>query len=188
MGMTAPAACLLLSQFPSAIAQLYAEVQRLWRSFPQAEAQKCLKFEEAIRDVRPAVMMTAVRSLCVAHKESVQKLQSCGAEACSAMHFTSWRESMHCGLAVLNSTVQLVHCKLQSEALANLFCLWPLMWVLAQTLDTLWYIGWTCVSKRIKGNMLSAQVEGLMCPALVELVCEALGSSGRVPGRLKFSV
>lgn len=59
-------------------------------------------------------------------------------------------------------------------------------WV--QTLDTIALLARVSVPEFCEGSMPIAdgmlRVEGLMCPAVVELVCEALQSSGRVPERL----
>ena len=70
-----------------------------------------------------------------------------------------------------------------SEGLANVYCLGhqPTFW--AQTLDTIWMIELEYETKLCKGDVPNARMEGLMCPALVELVCEALRSIGRVPER-----
>lgn len=42
---------------------------------------------------------------------------------------------------------------------------------------------WSLMKTEQQGerSVLDAKYEGLMCPALVELVCEALGSSGEHP-------
>lgn len=59
------------------------------------------------------------------------------------------------------------------------------LWFLwAQTLRNINMIG--CLlgeEQRGKAKALRAKTEGMMCPALVELVCEALASSGRETGR-----
>ena len=63
MGMTAPAACLLLSQYVPASARLFAEFQRLRDSLPAADARTYFTCECANKHVRPAEMRTTVR-LC----------------------------------------------------------------------------------------------------------------------------
>ena len=72
MGMTAPAAHLLLSQFPPATARLYAEYRRLRQSLPPAEARRMSEGEKTNRCLRPAGMMTAVRLRVRAHKQTAQ--------------------------------------------------------------------------------------------------------------------
>ena len=54
----------------------------------------------------------------------------------------------------------------------------------AQMLDTIALLGRVSILELCEVSMPAARVEGLMCPAVVELVCEALQSSGRVPERL----
>ena len=66
------------------------------------------------------------------------------------------------------------------------FCSRPeLSW--AQTLDTIALLGCVSIPEPYEGSMPTAREEGLMCPAVIEIVCEALQSSGRVPERLMAS-
>ncbi len=57
-----------------------------------------------------------------------------------------------------------------------------------QALDTIYIIESISLPDLCEDDVLSALMEGLMCPALVELVCEALGSTGGVPERLIIRV
>ena len=55
----------------------------------------------------------------------------------------------------------------------------------AQTLcDIAWTESMMGAEQRQEPQVLAAQTEGVMCPALIELVCEVLESSGAEPERL----
>ncbi len=54
----------------------------------------------------------------------------------------------------------------------------------AQTLDAIAAVALVQSVQAGEADTKSAKMAGLMCPAVVELVCEALGSSGRAPERL----
>ena len=73
----------------------------------------------------------------------------------------------------------------QAEALATFFVSGQKCRVCAQTLrDTVWIRSLIREEQLSEHDVQAAKVEGLTCPALVELVCEALGGSGTEPMRL----
>ena len=93
------AACLLHSQYPPASVRLFAEFRRLRQGLPPAEARKLVVCEEGKRGPAACGKDDCGTPLCMAHKQSVQSLQSCEAGACSAMPpaFLPGRVRRSCG-------------------------------------------------------------------------------------------
>ena len=169
-GMSTPAACLLLSRFAPATVQLFAEFRRLRDSLTPAEARKLRDCEEGY--LRRADVLTAVR-LCARPTSRAHACVSfavCSAsnpaptphvcnvqQMCSVVHGSITRRVRH---PCLND-VKL--CCVRVQTLGNIEVI---MSILSE-------------EQRCKVKVQRAKAEGVMYPALVELVCEALAGNGQ---------
>lgn len=180
--MSTPAACLLFSQFVPASARLLVEYRRLRGSLPRAEERKAAACG-ADADILPHAQMMSVVCLCV-HRTSRaptaivrHKARIC-CDTGPAPQYTLSNQA----LAVHNSVCMRQH-MLQAMSRGSGGCfLFEAVSCLAQTISEMEMIGvHLTVEQRRDPDVHDAKKEGMMCPALVELVCEALGCSGRAP-------
>ena len=184
LGMTTKETCRLLSEFPPASVRVYAEFRRLRESLPPAEARcyaECEKISEGV--LRTAALMVKVcHSACPASRAS-STLQIASLQRHAAGIFVVGMHDKWLG--AWKQCAGSLH-KAHLDAHVFLFCLRPeVSW--AQTLDTIALLRRVSIPELSEGSVPIARLEGLMCPTLVELVCEALQSFGRVPKLLLAS-
>ena len=157
IGITASAACLLSSQYAPASAQLFAEIQRLRRSLPLAEAIQCSMAENRNRALRPAEVMTAVHFLmsrtntrpenAELRSRSLQRHAFC---ICVGSMQKLW-------LRFFSSTHPASHNQKLWKIPSGQQCgVWP------QTLNIIWMIA-SATSELCEGDVPSARIKGLVC-------------------------
>ena len=178
--MSTPAACLLFSQFVPASAQLLAEYRRLRGSLPPAE--ECdVAATGGPKDILPHAPMMSVVRLCV-HPTS-RGPTCCAAKQESAL-VQVMRFNAHDNLGLIMRSHH-AHgstcCQPYLQDLAAVFCLKQChAW--AQIICNIMLIEMHITQEQLRDpDVHDAKEEGMMCPALVKLVCEALGCSGSDP-------
>ena len=179
-GMSALEACLLLGQYVPATAQLFAEFRRLRDGLSPAEARAFAKVTK--HKLRHTEMMYAVR-LCAC---PMLRPGACrAAEPKPAAPQVLRRECVQD--AWLEQLCTAAFSKPQADTLASLFLdrsqrfrPWAQTLRDAGVAEVLIGEERTC-----RADVQSAREMGAQCPALLELVCEALGSSGRGPGHMQ---
>lgn len=114
MGMTAPAACLLLRQFPPASAGLFAEFRRLRASLSPADAGRVSESERKNWSLGPAVVLTRVRHRACPTSRAFRTLQSSVAGVCSAEFCI-----LLCGCADSVAQCMRAECQAQSRLISS---------------------------------------------------------------------
>ena len=167
-GVSTPAACLLLSKFVPATARLFAEFRRLRNTLPPAEARNFAECER--KGLRDAELLTLV-SLCAC--------QGCRADS-RGVELPSPASALQGGavpdaLSYDTNRAQR-HVKAASKSSGNIQL--KRSWV--QTLQDSDQVESMIDAERFHTStaVRDAKFEGVMCSALVELVCEALARTG----------
>ena len=184
--MSTPTACLLLSQFAPATAQLLGEFQRLRKMLSPAEARICAAHAEG--DLQDADMKTMVR-LCACHiSRTPRRLRGCQAICSKTVPAPPLYHCKRSGLVARLSCMEACWSMSLVPAAMSSYLI-PAVPIRAQTLqDMLAVEGLMVLEQRDDPAVLAAKVESMTWMPLAMLMIDALGSSGAEPKRACWPV